>query len=149
LRRRYQGVYQTDLANHPEGNMSLLRGRVGTLLLTVSLVACSDGKGSPVAPSAPSLLVTSISPTLGDISGGTDVVLRGVGFTAGTTVAFGGTPATDVRVLSGTLLRAIAPSHAAGLVDVLVENPDGRTAKPSMLYRYVSAADGCAGCWDY
>ena len=129
--------------------MSVFRGRVGMLLLTVSLVACADSKDSPVAPSASALVVTAISPTSGDVSGGTEVVLRGSGFTVWTTVTFGGTPATDVRVLSGTLLRAIAPSHAAGSVDVFVRNPDGRTARPSMLYRYVGGTDSCAGCWDY
>ena len=130
--------------------MSVFRGRVGMLLLTVSLVACADSKDSPVAPSAPALVVAAISPTSGDVSGGTEVVLRGSGFTVWTTVTFGGTPATDVRVLNGTLLRAIAPSHAAGSVDVFVRNPDGRTARPSMLYQYVAGGtDGCAGCWDY
>jgi hypothetical protein len=129
--------------------MSSFRGPVSALLLTVSLVACADNKDSPVAPSAPTLVVTAISPTSGDVSGGTEVVLRGFGFTEGTTVTFGGMPAADVRVISSTLLRAIAPSHAAGLVGVLVESPDGRTARPSMLYRYVGDTDSCAGCWDY
>jgi len=133
----------------PEASMSLSSGRIGALLLTVWLVACAHNTDSPVAPGAPALVVTAISPTSGDISGGTEVVLRGFGFTEGTTVAFGGTPASDVRVISSTLLRAIAPSHAAGLVDVLIENPDGRTATPSTLYRYVGNPDDCPGCWDY
>jgi IPT/TIG domain len=129
--------------------MSLFRGRVGALLLTVSLAACADSKDSPVAPTAPAFVVTAMSPTSGDISGGTSVILSGFGFTEGTTVTFGGMPGTDVRVISGTLLQAMAPAHVAGEVDVVVANPDGRSTKPSMRYRYVDGTDGCAGCWDY
>ena len=134
---------------HLEANMSLLRGRIGALLLTISLVACAGSKDSPVAPTAPAFGVTAMSPTSGDTSGGTAVVLSGFGFTEGATVTFGGMPATEVRVISSTLLRAIAPSHAPGEVDVWVAYPDRRSTQPSLRYRYVDGTGSCAGCWDY
>jgi hypothetical protein len=58
------------------------------------------------------------------------VVLTGSGFFAGAAVTFGGIPATDVAVLdsTSTRLRVVTPAHAAGTVDVVVTNADGRSA---------------------
>jgi IPT/TIG domain-containing protein len=133
--------------------MLLLRGRVGALLLAASLVGCTDKDESPVAPAQPDTqpapVVTSFSPTEGPIGGGTVVTFSGLGFSKGTTVTFGGMSATDVHVISNTVMHAIAPSHAAGDVNVVVRNPGGRNAMPSVRYRYVDDSDGCPGCWDY
>jgi hypothetical protein len=48
----------------------------------------------------------------------------------GASVTFGGVPATSVAVLdsNGIRIRAVTPSHGAGTVDVVVTNPDGRSA---------------------
>ena len=132
--------------------MSFLHGRAGALLLAASLVGCVDKDGSPVAPTGPDTqlvpVVTSFFPTQGTISGGTVVTFSGVGFRKGTTVTFGGIFAADVRVINGTVMHAVAPSHAAGDVDVVVRNPNGRSAMPSVRFRYVDDTDSCA-CWDY
>ena len=44
--------------------------------------------------------------------------MTGSGFTAGSTVNFGTTPATAVTVTSATSLTATSPGSAAGTVDV-------------------------------
>jgi hypothetical protein len=133
--------------------MSLLRGCVGALMLAASLVGCTDKDASPVAPAVPdtqsSPVVNAIAPTEGSIGGGTVVTFSGFGFRKGTTVTFGGIPAREVHVISGTVMHAIAPSHAAGDVEVVVRNPDGRNAMASVRYQYVDDSDSCPGCWDY
>jgi hypothetical protein len=86
------------------------------------------------------LSVTNISaatPSSGATLGGTMLVISGGGFTPGATVSFGGTPATSVQVESATSLTALAPDHSAGLVDIVVTNPDGRSGTLLKGYTYV------------
>jgi hypothetical protein len=56
--------------------------------------------------------------------------VTGSGFLSDTTVSFGGVAAPAVAVLdsNGTRLRVVTPPHAVGAVDVVVTNPDGRSA---------------------
>jgi IPT/TIG domain len=131
--------------------MSFLSGRVAAPLLIASLIGCADTNASPVAPTGPAVVVTSIVPREGSISGGTAVTISGSGFREGATVTFSGTAATDVRVISGTLMYATTPAHAAGDVDVAVSNPDGRRTTRSVRYHYIDIddSDSCPGCWDY
>jgi hypothetical protein len=86
------------------------------------------------------LSVTNISaatPSSGATSGGTTLVISGGGFTPGAAVSFGGTPATSVQVESATSLIALAPYHSAGVVDIVVTNPDGRSGTLLKGYTYV------------
>jgi hypothetical protein len=69
--------------------------------------------------------VTGVNPALGLVTGGTKVSVKGTGFTSGTTVQFGSTPATSVTVLSSTSLSVVAPPGSPGLVDVTVTTADG------------------------
>lgn len=76
-------------------------------------------KGASTAPSGPT--VTSVAPSLGDISGGGQLVtIAGTGFTGSPTVTFGGSSATSVTVVNSTTITCIIPAHASGLVDVAV-----------------------------
>jgi hypothetical protein len=77
--------------------------------------------------------VTSITPKFGPTAGDTPVTITGNDFFPGSTVTFGGVPATDVTVVSPTEITADSPAHAAGTVDVRVGNPFGLSA--------ISAAD--------
>ena len=71
----------------------------------------------------PSVLL--VAPLTGSIAGGTPVTVTGLNFTGATGVSFGGTPATGVTVVNDTTITAIAPAHAAGIVDVTVASPNG------------------------
>jgi len=62
--------------------------------------------------------ITGTNPTVGPVTGGTAVTFSGTNFQNGATVSFGGVPATDVRVVDGQTITAIAPPHAAGVADV-------------------------------
>ena len=64
--------------------------------------------------------VSSVSPNNGPVAGGTAVTIAGTNFAAGATVTIGGTPATNVVVVSGTQITATTPAHAAGAATVTV-----------------------------
>ena len=89
-------------------------------------------------PAAPTLV--SVEPASGSTRGGESVVVTGANFVSGVTVLFGGVLATSVAILdsNGTRLRVTVPAHAAGRVDIVVSNPDGRTATLPGGYAYVA-----------
>ncbi|WP_328467015.1 IPT/TIG domain-containing protein [Actinoplanes sp. NBC_00393] len=92
-------------------------------------------------------IVTSISPSVGSIDGGTPVVVLGSNFKSldlddEDAVTFGGVPAARVAVLSDTKLVAVSPPGAVGAVSVTVTNPTGSTTgKAKFGYRMGLAAE--------
>ena len=75
--------------------------------------------------------ITSIAPAGGIIAGGTTVTVTGSGFTGTTLVTeimFGAMKATSFIVDSNTQIRAIAPVHLAGVVDVVSMSSVGTSA---------------------
>ena len=74
--------------------------------------------------------VTSVSPVSGSTAGGTAVTITGTNFAAGATVTFGGTPATNVVVVSATQITATTPAHAAGAVTMTVTVNGQRELSP-------------------
>lgn len=90
-----------------------------------------------IAPPAPA--VTAVSPNTGPTSGGNSVTITGSGFVATPTVTFGGTAATGVTFVSATTLTATAPARAAGIVSVVVRNPDTQSGTLTNGYAYLPA----------
>lgn len=86
--------------------------------------------------------ISSVSPASGSTAGGTAVAITGTNFQNGATVTFGGTAATSVTFNSSTRLTAVAPAHAAGVVNVVVTNPGGQSAtrNPGFFYAAPAAA---------
>lgn len=78
----------------------------------------------PTLPAGPALL--AVTPTNGFTTGGELIAFTGSNFVNGASVFFGGAPASVVNFSNSTLLTAIAPPHAAGTVDITVQNPDGQ-----------------------
>ena len=84
-------------------------------------------------------VLSGVSPAAGSALGGATVQLSGAGFQAdapGTNlVTFGGMPASNVTVLSNTLLTCVAPAGTGGTtVDVRVSNANGSTEAKSFAY---------------
>jgi hypothetical protein len=75
---------------------------------------------------APTL--TSISPSVGTVNGGTTITLTGSGFIAGTTVSVGSNPCSSVVLNSPASLSCVTPAGTAGVVQVAVSNPGGTAA---------------------
>ncbi len=72
--------------------------------------------------------VSSVSPNAGPKSGGNTVTINGTNFVPGASVSFGGIASPAVTFVSATQLKAVAPAHAAGTVDVRVTTPGGTSA---------------------
>ena len=87
------------------------------------------------AANKPLPTVTSVTPSSGNIAGGTSVVIAGTNLTGASSVKFGTTAATDVVVNSATQIHATAPAHAAGAVSVTVTTGNG-TSSTNSLYTY-------------
>ena len=111
-------------------------GSVGATTLTayVSTPGCSDQKTVTVkiAPN-----IGTVSPSSGNIAGGTPLTITGSGFQVGATVSVGGTNATNVQRVSSTTLTAVTPAHAAGAVNVVVTNPDAVTGTKTSGFTYI------------
>jgi hypothetical protein len=106
-----------------------------TLILLATAVGCKgsgsggSGSGSPASPDTPTYVpptVTAISPDSGPATGGTKVTITGTGFNTGATVLFGGTAATDVRVVTTTTVTATTPARQVGPAQVQVWNPNNQ-----------------------
>ena len=90
------------------------------LLLTVLSLGVSSCSKSPTAPST-ALGVSSISPSQGSTTGGTNISINGANFASDATVTVGGVAATNVAMQSSSVLTAVvgaATSPGAG--DVVV-----------------------------
>ncbi len=117
---------------------------IGTVLLALggAGIGCSNSTGS-LEPNGMggvgNISVTSASPAVAGVSGGTPIAIYGTGFVAGATVAFGNKLATEVQVISSTQIQARVPAAESGPGDVAVtvRNTDGSFAVASGLFRYV------------
>jgi PKD repeat protein len=87
----------------------------------------------------PAPVIFAVSPSSGSTAGGQGIKITGTGFLARAIVTIGGTPATQVSVLSGNSITAIAPPHAAGTVDVVVTNTDGQSSSLANGYTYLAS----------
>jgi hypothetical protein len=87
--------------------------------------------------SAPQL--TAIRPSEGSEAGGLYVQLLGLGFERGCEVSLGGFPA-KAEWESETSVRAVVPARTvgAGIVDVVVRNPDEQSATLSDAFTYLA-----------
>ncbi len=69
--------------------------------------------------------ITKVEPNQASLSGGTEITITGTGFKANPapTVTIGGNPATGVKVISKTSLKATVPAGSvAGPADIVVQN---------------------------
>ena len=103
-------------------------------------VVVSDGNGTSssgptytyVTPPRPT--VSSVTPSTGTTAGGTAVVIKGTGFTAGATVTIG-SKATAVTVRSASEITAKTVATAAGGDEVTVSEGNGTSSSgPAFTY---------------
>jgi acid phosphatase len=106
----------------------------GTLKNDTTILPKSSGGGT----TAPAPTVTSITPNSGPTAGGTPVTISGTGFVAGATVSLGGTLATNVVVSNATTITATTAPRTAGVVDVVVTNPDTQTGTLVQGFSYAN-----------
>jgi hypothetical protein len=86
----------------------------------------------------PTLL--SVTPNSGPGGGATSATLAGLNFRGPVTVTFGGSPATDIVVVSSTQVTCTVPAHADGAVSVQIVNDDGQSSTLANGYTYLPMA---------
>jgi hypothetical protein len=116
----------------------MVKSLVALLILIGGSFGCGDRRPitGPDDPPSDGFTVTGLSPTSGPDDSVNELSITGTGFEAGTNVSVGG-PATDVRVISSTLIKAMTPLHAPGQVDLIVTKPGGRTERIAGAYTFV------------
>jgi hypothetical protein len=148
----------------PRFSMARVARAFGALLCFLSVAGCG-GKLAPLDTDAgpahdahaddgaSSLVVTSVTPSSGPNSGGTQVVIGGEGFVpGGSLVSFGGFPATGVSCASTTECTAVSPfagyQDFGQQVHVQVSVPGSRgdapqtsPAGPLDVFTYTSGPD--------
>ncbi len=109
------------LAFHPRSLSEYMNGNI-----SLSSACILNGAAVPTGP-----VVTGIVPSTGVTGGGTAVTINGSAFVSGATVAFidltGSVSLTSVAFVNSGQLTAVTPTHAAGVMDVVVFNPDNPT----------------------
>jgi hypothetical protein len=111
-------------------------GNVGSLTVTVpagvsgvqSITVTTGGNTSSGSNYSVIPDLSSLSPILGPLAGGTSVTLTGTGFTGATAVKFGSTNASSFTVNSNTSITATAPAGSAGQKDITVTTAGGSNA---------------------
>ena len=111
-------------------------GSVGAVTVTVTVNSQNGGLTNGFTYVAPPT-VSSVSPNTGITAGGTAVTITGTNFAAGATVTFGGTPATNVVVVSATQITATTPASSSGAATVTVTNPGGLSGSLTNGFTYV------------
>lgn len=91
----------------------------------------------PPPPPTPAPTVSSINPTSGTTLGGTAVTVTGSNFISGASLTLGAAAATSVSVSGSTSLTATTGARAAGRVEVVVRNPDGKTGTLPNGFEYL------------
>lgn len=107
-----------------------MRGALGGVLLG-ALFGCQDAAKEV-------LQLTSVSPPLGALAGGTRVRLQGSGFSEGVTVRFGDSAAASVEVTSPGELWAVTPPGPGAPAEVAVTlgRSDGMKASWGERFSY-------------
>ena len=95
----------------------------------------------------PAPTLSQIDPASGSVNGGNPVTITGTGFQDSgiTTVTFDGVPCSNLVVVDSTRITCTTPAHAAGTVDVGIENPDGQQATLVAAFTYEVLADALFG----
>ena len=86
----------------------------------------------------PSLVVKRVTPSHGPVPGGDWVTVNGEGMTGVNAVYFGSVAAVHFHDVSSSELKALAPAHSPGTVDIVVVTPRGRSAmSPADRYSFL------------
>jgi hypothetical protein len=111
----------------------------------VVMTAGGESTGGPSYNYVPPPTVSSINPSSGPSEGGTQVVVRGTGFTPDTKLEIGAA-AGAVEVISETELTAVTPASGAGAQEVIASNGNGvSSGGPTYTFVTLPAPLGLTG----
>ena len=106
------------------------RGKGGVVLFTYS---------NAIDPTQPK--VSTIIPSVGSVSGGTQVIIGGINFASGAIVTFGNATATNIVISPSTVTCSAPPG--VGEVDIVVTNPGGYASptSPADVFTYIESVN--------
>ena len=123
----------------------------GVIGLVAVMAGCSQSSRSPTSPSLspapppvipipsnPAPVVTDVIPSVGSAAGGASIKIVGTGFMPGMIAIFDGIKVTPSSA-SFAAFYTETPAHAAGMVDLVVTNPDGQSHRVEGGYTYAPA----------
>jgi hypothetical protein len=113
-------------------------GAVDVVVMNPDRQTATRASGFTYSVALPAPTVTAISPNFGSTAGGTNVRITGTGFVATPAVSIGGAAATGEAFVSSTTLTATTGARAAGLVNVVVTNPDLQAGTLTSGYYYAA-----------
>ncbi|HEV7425021.1 MAG TPA: IPT/TIG domain-containing protein [Thermoanaerobaculia bacterium] len=116
-------------------------GKVDVLVTNTDGQSATLTQGFTYTAAAPTISI--VSPNSGPTTGGTAVIINGANFDSGATVKFGALPATDVVVVTPTLINArtpFGPTSGTLAVDVSVTNPDNGKGTATAAFTYIVPA---------
>lgn len=73
--------------------------------------------------------ISTVTPATGAAAGGTPIVIKGTDFSGAAGVTVGGVAATSFVVVNNTTITCTTGAHAAGAVDVVVQDDAGDVTK--------------------
>ncbi|HIC02278.1 TPA: T9SS type A sorting domain-containing protein [Candidatus Poribacteria bacterium] len=84
----------------------------------------------------PEPTISSLVPKSGQTTGGETIIIRGDNFQNGATISFGKIGGIDVSFVSRQEIAVISPkAEEAGLVNIIVKNPDDQSASIEFIYK--------------
>lgn len=111
----------------------------GAVAVTVTNTDLQSGSMPAAFTYIPPPTVSTVSPNVGTIAGGTNVTVTGTGFLNGATVDFGGSSCSSVSVTNDTTITCTTTAHASGAVTVTVTNMDTQDGSAA-AYTYQTPA---------
>ncbi len=101
-------------------------------------VSCPQASPSPSLDPAPTITTVSPNKGISTVGNTVTVTVTGTHFKSGAIVCFENLfTCNEAVIISSTELSCSVPSHAAGLVNVMVQNPDGQTIVKENAYTYI------------
>ena len=104
----------------------------------LSLTLSSGGTWTAIYV-VPPPTVTSVSPSVGPVAGGTPVTIHGADFKPGASVSFGGSVPTSKVVVDANTITAVTSAHVAGIVSVVVTNSNYQFSSLPNAFAYRGA----------
>jgi streptogramin lyase len=87
-----------------------------------------------VSPTAPGPSISSISPSIGSVAGGTAITINGANFASTPAVEVGSSFATDVTLISSSEVTAVTPAGSQGVVGIQVQTATGVSNQAFFTY---------------
>ena len=112
-------------------------GAVDVVVMNPDFQTATRASGFTYTSAPPAPTVTAVRPNTGSTAGGNSVTITGTNFVATPSVTFGGSNATAEVFVNSTTLTATVPAHAAGIVNVVVTNPDAQLGTLTSGYAYL------------